>query len=109
MPFNIASYALLTLILAQITGNQPGEFIHTFGDIHYYENHLDAIKEQLGREPKPFPIIKINPNLKELDDFRPEMVELVGYEAHPPIKASLSPVGGIVTKGWKDFVQKNKN
>ena len=109
VPFNIASYALLTLILAQITGNQPGEFIHTFGDIHYYENHLDAIKEQLGREPKPFPIIKINPNLKELDDFRPEMVELVGYEAHPPIKASLSPVGGIVTKGWKDFVQKNKN
>ena len=108
VPFNMASYALLALILAQITGNKPGEFIHTFGDIHYYENHLDAIKEQLQREPKPFPTIKIDPNLKEIDDFRPEMVELVGYDSHPPIKASLTPVGGLVTKEWKDFVQKNK-
>ncbi|KKQ97663.1 MAG: thymidylate synthase [Candidatus Nealsonbacteria bacterium RIFCSPLOWO2_02_39_8] len=108
VPFNIASYALLTLILAHITGNKPGEFIHTFGDIHYYENHLDAIKEQLQREPKPFPIVKIDPNLKEIDDFKPEMVELVGYESHTPIKASLTPVGGLVTKEWKDFVQKNK-
>ncbi len=108
VPFNIASYALLTIILAKITGNQPGEFIHTFGDIHYYENHLDAVKEQLQREPLPFPTIKIDPNLKEIDDFRPEMVELVGYESHPAIKAELTPVGGIVTKDWKDFVQKDK-
>jgi len=109
VPFNIASYALLTMILAKITGNEPGEFIHTFGDIHYYEDHLEAIKEQLTREPKPFPTIKIDPNVKELDDFKPESVELIGYDPHPVIKASLSPVGGIVTKEWKDFVQKNKN
>ena len=109
VPFNIASYALLTLILAQITGNKPGEFIHTFGDLHYYENHVDAIKEQLQRKPLPFPTIKISPSIKEIDDFKPELVELVGYEAHPPIKASLTPVGGLVTKAWKDFVQKNKN
>ncbi len=109
VPFNIASYALLALILAQITGYNPGEFIHTFGDIHYYEDHLDAVREQLQRKPMPFPTIKIDPNLKEIDDFRPEMVELVGYESHPPIKASLTPVGGLVTKEWKDFVQKNKN
>lgn len=108
VPFNIASYALLTLLLAQITGNRPGEFIHTFGDVHYYENHLEAIKEQLGREPKPFPKVKISSEVKEIDDFRPELVELINYESHPPIKASLTPVGGLVTKEWKEFVQKNK-
>jgi len=108
VPFNIASYALLTIILAQITGNEPGEFIHTFGDIHYYEDHIEALKEQLEREPKAFPTVKIDSNVKELDDFRPESAELIGYESHPPIKASLSPVGGIVTKEWKKFVQKDK-
>ena len=108
VPFNIASYALFALILAQITGNKPGEFIHTFGDLHYYENHVDAIKEQLQRKPLPFPTIKIDPSIKEINDFKPELVELIGYEAHPPIKAALTPVGGIVTKAWKDFVQKNK-
>ncbi len=108
VPFNIASYALLTLILAQITGNKPGEFIHILGDVHYYENHLAAIKEQLLREPFPFPTIKIDPSLKEIDDFKPEMVELIGYKSHPPIKAPLTPVGGIVTEGWKKFVQNNK-
>ena len=109
VPFNIASYALLTMILAQITGNEPGEFIHTFGDIHYYENHLDALKEQLKREPRPFPTIKLDPNVKEIDDFKPESVEIIGYDPHPPIRAELTPVGGIVTKTWKDFVQKNKH
>ncbi|MDD5145020.1 MAG: thymidylate synthase [Candidatus Pacebacteria bacterium] len=110
VPFNIASYALLTIILAQVTGNKPGEFIHTFGDIHYYENHLEALKEQLTREPKPFPTVKLDQNVKEIDDFRPESVEIIGYDSHPPIKAELSPVGGMVTKEWKDFVQKkNKN
>jgi thymidylate synthase len=109
VPFNIASYALLTLILAQITGLKPGEFIHTFGDIHYYENHVDAIKEQLQREPRPLPAVKIDPSIKEIDDFRPELVELIGYNPHGIIKAELTPVGGLVTKEWKDFVQKNKN
>jgi len=109
VPFNIASYALLTIMLAQITGLQPGEFIHTFGDVHYYENHVDAIKEQLQRKPLTFPTIKIDPSIKEINDFKPELVELVGYEAHPPIKATLTPVGGIVTQAWKDFVQKDKD
>lgn len=108
IPFNIASYALLTLILAKITGNQPGEFIHTLGDVHYYENHRDAIKEQLKRVPKPFPKIKLDPNINEIDDFKPESVELVGYESYPSIKAELSPTGGIVTKEWKDFLQNKK-
>ncbi|MFH0791895.1 MAG: thymidylate synthase [bacterium] len=108
VPFNIASYALLTLILAQITNNKPGEFIHTFGDIHYYDNHLDAIKEQLEREPMAFPTVRIDPSIKEIDDFNPDRVELIGYNSHPPIKAPFSTVGGIVTKDWKDFVQKNK-
>jgi thymidylate synthase len=108
VPFNIASYALLTIILAKITGNEPGEFIHTFGDVHYYENHRDAMQEQLEREPLPFPQIKLDPTVKEIDDFKPESVELIGYEAHPPIKAELSPTGGIVDKAWKNFVQDNK-
>ncbi len=108
VPFNIASYALLTMVLAQITGLKPGEFIHTFGDIHYYENHVDAIKEQLLREPKLFPTVKIDSSLKEIDDFKPESVELIGYDPHGTIKAELTPVGGIVTQAWKDFVQKDK-
>jgi len=108
VPFNIASYALFTIILAKITGNEPGEFIHTFGDVHFYEDHKNAIKEQLTREPKPFPKIKINGSIKEIDDFKPENIELIDYESHPTIKASLSPTGGIVTKDWKKFVEKNK-
>jgi len=107
VPFNIASYALLTIILAQITGNQPCEFIHTFGDVHFYENHVEAIKEQLEREPKAFPAIKLDPRVKEIKDFKPESVELINYDPHPPIKADLSPVGGIVTKDWKNLRGKN--
>jgi len=108
VPFNIASYALLTLILAQITGNQPGEFIHTFGDAHIYENHFDAVKEQLKREPKAFPKVSLDLSIKEIDDFKPELVKLENYEAHPPIKAELSPTGGLVTDDWKNFVQAKK-
>lgn len=108
VPFNIASYALLTIILAQLTGNQPGEFIHTFGDVHYYENHREAIKEQLEREPRPLPNIKLDPTVKEINNFKPESVELIGYESHPPIKAELSPTGGLVTDSWKKFVQKEQ-
>ncbi|MCX6796869.1 MAG: thymidylate synthase, partial [Candidatus Doudnabacteria bacterium] len=93
-------------ILAQVTGNKPGEFIHTFGDVHIYSNHFDAVKEQLQREPKPFPTLKIDPEVKEIDDFKPEHAKLENYEAHPPIKAELSPTGGIVTDDWKKFVQK---
>jgi thymidylate synthase len=109
VPFNIASYALLTTILAQITGNEPGEFIHTFGDVHYYENHREAMKEQLAREPKPFPTIKLDPKVKEINDFKPESVEVIGYDPHPTIKAEFSATGGIVDKSWKKFVQDNKS
>lgn len=105
VPFNIASYALLTMILAKITGNEPGEFIHTFGDVHIYENHLSAVKEQLSRVPKPFPILEISDKIKEVDDFLPEYVKLRNYKAHPAIKAELSPTGGLATKNWKEFIQ----
>ena len=108
IPFNIASYALLTMVLAQITGLKAGEFIHTLGDVHYYENHLEAIQEQLKREPKPWPQVKIDPGIKEIEDFAPDKVELVGYEPHPTIKAELSVTGGIVTKDWKEFLKNKK-
>jgi len=105
VPFNIASYSLLAIILAQITGCQLGEFVHTFGDIHIYENHFAAAEEQLKREPRPFPTVKLSPDIKKIDDFKPDRVELIGYDPHPPIKAELSPVGGISTASWKNFVQ----
>ncbi|MDP3993475.1 MAG: thymidylate synthase [bacterium] len=108
VPFNIASYALLTHILAKVTGNEPGEFVHTFGDVHVYEKHIDVAKEQLTRTPKPLPTIKIDPSVREIDDFRPEHVTLANYESHPPIKAELALVGGIVDEDWKKFVQKKK-
>ncbi|MBI2074231.1 MAG: thymidylate synthase [Candidatus Levybacteria bacterium] len=95
VPFNIASYALLTIILARVTGYEPGEFIHTFGDVHIYENHIEAVKEQLQREPKPFPTVKIDPSVKKLDDFRPEHVILENYDPHPVIKAELTIAGGL--------------
>lgn len=98
VPFNIASYALLTIILARITGYEPGEFVHTFGDVHIYEKHLEQGKEQLSREPLAFPTIKLDPAVKNLDDFRPEHVELIGYDPHPPIKAELSVSGGMFGK-----------
>lgn len=106
VPFNISSYSLLTLILAKVTGNKAGEFIHTFGDVHIYDNHIDAVKEQLTREPNSFPKVSISDEVKEIDDFRPEHAILENYEAHPPIKAELTPTGGLSTKNWKDFVQK---
>ena len=93
VPFNIASYALLTIILAKILGYEAGEFIHTFGDVHIYENHIAQVKEQLKRKPKPFPKIKLG-KFKDLESFRPELVELIDYDPHPPIKAELTVAGG---------------
>lgn len=98
VPFNIASYALLTIILANITGYQPGEFVHTFGDVHIYEMHLDQVKEQLKRKPKPFPKVIFNHGFKSIDEFKPEYVDLVDYDFYPPIKAKLSVSGGYVKK-----------
>lgn len=94
VPFNIASYALLTVVLAKILGREAGEFVHTFGDLHIYENHFEQAKEQLAREPKPFPKIKFTHEFDSLDTFKPEYVELVEYDPHPPIKAPLTVSGG---------------
>jgi len=98
VPFNIASYALLTMILAHIAGLKPGEFIHTFGDVHIYENHISQVKEQLKRKPKKFPTIKFTKKFKSIDDFRPEYVELVGYDPYPMLKAELTVAGGLYDK-----------
>jgi len=106
VPFNIASYSLLTIILARATGNQPGEFIHTFGDAHIYDNHLAAVKEQLAREPKPLPTLELDAAVKTIDDFRPEHAHLIGYDSHPAIKAELTAAGGLVTDSWKKFTEK---
>jgi thymidylate synthase len=90
VPFNIASYALLTMMIAQVTGLQPGDFVHTFGDAHIYNNHLEQVKLQLTREPYPLPQMKINPDVKDIYKFRYEDFELVNYEAHPHIKGEVS-------------------
>ena len=90
VPFNIASYALLTMMMAQVCDLKPGEFVHTFGDLHLYQNHLDQAREQLTREPRPLPVMKINPAVKEIDQFRYEDFELTGYDPHPAIKAPIA-------------------
>ena len=90
VPFNIASYALLTLMMAQVTGYRPGEFIHTFGDAHLYLNHLDQADEQLKREPRALPFMAINPDIQWLFDFAYEDFTLVGYDPHPAINAQVA-------------------
>ena len=90
VPFNIASYALLTLMIAQVTDLQPGDFVHTFGDVHIYLNHLDQVNTQLSREPFPLPQMRLNPERRDLFDFRYEDFELVNYECHPGIRAPIA-------------------
>ena len=90
VPFNIASYALLTMMMAQVTGLEPGDFIHTFGDAHIYSNHMDQIKLQLSREPRKLPTMKINPLETNLFDFKYEDFTLEGYDPHPLIKGKVS-------------------
>lgn len=90
VPFNIASYALLTMMMAQATNLEPGDFVHTFGDVHIYSNHVEQVKLQLTREPFPLPTMKINPEVKNIFDFKFEDFELIGYQAHPHIKGEVA-------------------
>jgi len=90
VPFNIASYALLLQMMAQVVDLQPGDFVHTFGDAHIYTNHLKQVELQLSREPRPLPVMKINPEVKSIFDFRYEDFELEGYNPHPHIKGIVA-------------------
>ena len=90
VPFNIASYALLTMMMAQVTGLEVGEFIHTLGDTHIYHNHFEQVKIQLEREPYALPQMKINPNIKDIDGFKYEDFELINYQCHPTIKGVVA-------------------
>jgi thymidylate synthase len=90
VPFNIASYALLTMMIAQVSGLAPGHFVHSFGDAHLYLNHLAQAKTQLAREPRPLPTVRLNPSVRSLFDFRFEDVELLNYDPHPAIKAPVA-------------------
>ena len=90
VPFNIASYALMTMMIAQVSDLEPGEFIHTFGDAHIYLNHLDQVHTQLAREPFPLPVMRMNPAVKSLFDFTYEDFELTGYQSHPAIRAPIA-------------------
>lgn len=94
VPFNIASYALLTAIIAKLLDREPGEFVHTFGDLHIYENHREQVQEQLARTPNPLPTIAFTQQFKTLDEFKPEFVQLNDYKPHATIKAELTVAGG---------------
>ncbi len=101
VPFNIASYSLLTIILAKIAGYEPGEFIHTFGDAHIYENHISQVKEQLKRKPKPLPFVQLDPSITSLKTFTADKVILEGYDPHPALKGELTVAGGFYEKKKK--------
>lgn len=106
VPFNIGSYALLTILIAHLTGYKPGDFVHTFGDVHIYNNHLDSVKEQITREPRPFPTIKIDPKITDLDSIKPEYIELENYNPHPALYGDLTIAGGFNEKDRKKFYPK---
>eukprot|EP00455_Lapot_gusevi_P050841 TRINITY_DN7467_c0_g1_i2.p1 TRINITY_DN7467_c0_g1~~TRINITY_DN7467_c0_g1_i2.p1 ORF type:complete len:103 (+),score=25.81 TRINITY_DN7467_c0_g1_i2:82-390(+) len=90
VPFNIASYALLTCMIAQVCDLKPGDFVHTLGDAHVYLNHVEPLREQLERTPYPFPTLRINPNVKDIDQFKFEDFEIVGYQCHKKIQMKMA-------------------
>jgi len=94
VPFNIASYSMLLLMVSQVTGIPPGEFVHFFGDVHVYSNHFAAVKEQLARKPRALPSLKLNPKIKDIDKFTFADFTLEGYDPHPSIKAEIANIGG---------------
>lgn len=98
VPFNIASYALLTMIIAQVAGLKPGEFVHTFGDVHIYSNHFKQVKKQLSRKPRPFPKMLINPKVNNIDDLKFDDFTIKNYKPHPAIKADIVVIGGFNEK-----------
>lgn len=98
VPFNIASYSLLLQMIAQVVGIEPGEFVHTFGDVHAYSNHFEVLEEQMKRKPYPLPEVKLNPDIKEIDDFTRDDIKLENYQAHPPLKAEIANIGGFEEK-----------
>ncbi len=95
VPFNIASYSALLLMVAQVTNLEPGDFVHTFGDAHIYSDHFNQVKEQISHKPKEFPLLKINPEIKNIDDFKFSDFNLENYESYPAIKAPITNVGGF--------------
>ena len=90
VPFNIASYALLTIMLAHVTGLRPGDFVHTLGDAHVYSNHVEALRQQLEREPRPFPTISIKRKVENIEEFKYEDFEVMGYDPHPKIAMDMA-------------------
>lgn len=98
VPFNIASYALLLLMVSHVTKIPPGEFVHTFGDVHIYSNHFDQVKEQLTREPYPFPTVTLNQGITDIDSFTYDDIALENYEAHKTLKAEIATIGGFEEK-----------
>lgn len=98
VPFNIASYSLLLLMVSQITRIPPGEFVHTFGDVHIYSNHFDQVKEQMSREPLPFPRVKLNPDITDIDSFKAEDIVLENYQSHPSLRGEIANIGGFEEK-----------
>jgi thymidylate synthase len=95
VPFNIASYALLTMMIAKVTGLGLGDFVHTFGDAHIYSNHFDQVREQIKRKPRPFPSMTIKPDVTSIDDFEFDDFVLENYDPYPPIKGDVTVVGGF--------------
>lgn len=98
VPFNIASYSLLLLMVSHVTKIPPGEFVHTFGDVHIYSNHFDQVREQMTREPYPFPTVRLNPDVTDIDSFTLEDITLENYQAHPSLKAEIANIGGFQEK-----------